>query len=253
MKKKVLVSILVICLILSSVSVYANSLWQTIDVLFNGMTIKVNGQTVQADNILHNGTTYLPLRALSQALGANVEYVDETKTAEITMHANTEISQSDIDSRTKIVLDVSRIYIQLYEVADSIESLASVSDLYYNYLDILTYEENIANLNNYQKNVTEIKTKLDNSLSLIQSKSTTNEAYEALLNDALSLEQTFIDIKDMEDIKLQIMNDIFSNGWTKEKGTNYHNVRNVINGSINVIKNISMNNYKLATDALLSE
>ncbi len=86
MKKKVLVSILIICLILSNITLVAanGGVWKTVDVLLNEMIIRVNGEYVPAGNILYNGVTYVPLRTVSEALGANVNYIDETKTIEIT-------------------------------------------------------------------------------------------------------------------------------------------------------------------------
>ncbi len=61
----------------------ANSVWDNISVLKNDINVVVNGENVTADNFLYNDITYLPLRAVSTALGANVEYDEETNTAYI--------------------------------------------------------------------------------------------------------------------------------------------------------------------------
>lgn len=65
-----------------TVSFASNSL-QNISVMFNSIKIKVNGSTVQADNILYNGTTYLPLRAISTLLNKDVVWDANTNTANI--------------------------------------------------------------------------------------------------------------------------------------------------------------------------
>ncbi len=61
----------------------ATGVWDNISVLRNDITVVVNGETVTADNFLYNDTTYLPLRAVSTALGENVDYDEATNTAYI--------------------------------------------------------------------------------------------------------------------------------------------------------------------------
>ena len=45
--------------------------------------VYVDGKEVQADNFLYNDTTYLPIRAVSEALGKDVQYDNQTSTATI--------------------------------------------------------------------------------------------------------------------------------------------------------------------------
>lgn len=61
----------------------AVGVWDTISVLKNDIKIIVNGTEVNADNFLYNDTTYLPLRAVSSALGEVVEYDETENTAYI--------------------------------------------------------------------------------------------------------------------------------------------------------------------------
>lgn len=56
---------------------------KTIEVTYNSVNLTVNGKKIVADNILYNGTTYVPLRAVADALGKEVGWVQETKTASI--------------------------------------------------------------------------------------------------------------------------------------------------------------------------
>jgi hypothetical protein len=56
---------------------------QQIDVLVNNITIKVNEQKIEVPNFLYGGTTYIPLRAVSEKLGLKVAWDDSTRTAYI--------------------------------------------------------------------------------------------------------------------------------------------------------------------------
>lgn len=63
--------------------VFAGGVKQAIDVVLNSVNLTVNGQKINADNILYNGTTYVPLRAVAEALGKNVSWDEKTNTASI--------------------------------------------------------------------------------------------------------------------------------------------------------------------------
>lgn len=56
---------------------------KTIEVVYNSVNLTVNGKKVDADNILYNGTTYVPLRAISEMLGKEVGWNQATSTASI--------------------------------------------------------------------------------------------------------------------------------------------------------------------------
>ena len=61
----------------------AQSINKTITVAFNKINIAVNGTKVNAENISYNGTTYVPLRAISEMLGKEVVWNGNTSTADI--------------------------------------------------------------------------------------------------------------------------------------------------------------------------
>ena len=65
--------------LMSSLSAFA----QNIDVDFNKVTINVNGEKTNGNNILYNDRTYVPLRAISEMLSKEVLWNDETKTIDI--------------------------------------------------------------------------------------------------------------------------------------------------------------------------
>ncbi|MCI8980558.1 MAG: copper amine oxidase N-terminal domain-containing protein [Clostridia bacterium] len=69
--------------VISSAAVIAADNWQNINVLPNTIKVVVDGKEVQADNFLYNDTTYLPIRAVSEALKMDVQYDNATSTATI--------------------------------------------------------------------------------------------------------------------------------------------------------------------------
>lgn len=56
---------------------------QTIEVVFNKVNLTVNGQAVKGENIVYQGTTYVPLRAISEMLDKDVDWDSGTNTASI--------------------------------------------------------------------------------------------------------------------------------------------------------------------------
>lgn len=56
---------------------------KTIEVAVNSINLTVNGNKVDADNIVYEGTTYVPLRAAGEMLGKDVGWNQETNTASI--------------------------------------------------------------------------------------------------------------------------------------------------------------------------
>lgn len=77
------VFVLVVSLFLLSSFVLGDSVEESISVLFNSINITVNGETIESDNILYEGTTYVPLRDVAEMLGKEVSWDGDTKTAGI--------------------------------------------------------------------------------------------------------------------------------------------------------------------------
>jgi len=80
--KKELKGFIIGAILTFAVGVTADSVWQ-ISVQPNSVSVVVNGEKISADNFLYNDTTYLPLRAVSEALGQEVKYDEKTNTAYI--------------------------------------------------------------------------------------------------------------------------------------------------------------------------
>lgn len=58
---------------------------QNIEAFFNRVKLIINGQPSASETLLYNGTTYVPLRTVTENLGAKVDYDAVTKTASISM------------------------------------------------------------------------------------------------------------------------------------------------------------------------
>jgi hypothetical protein len=63
--------------------VSTNDITQDMDVEKNAVTINIDGKKLESDNYLFEGTTYIPLRAVANALNCTVNYDQATKSARI--------------------------------------------------------------------------------------------------------------------------------------------------------------------------
>ena len=79
--KKYICGVVTGVVIASIIGVGAAGIWDNISVLRNDINVVVNGENVSADNFLYQDTTYLPLRAVSEALGGVVVYDETSNTA----------------------------------------------------------------------------------------------------------------------------------------------------------------------------
>lgn len=87
MKKTFLKGVLTGIAIASAVIIPVSSFGageQTIEAVFGKIKLIVNGSSVNGDTLLYNGTTYVPIRSVADAIGGNVEYDANTYTAAIT-------------------------------------------------------------------------------------------------------------------------------------------------------------------------
>ena len=69
-------------------TVLGESVRKTIEVTYNSLNVVVNNKKVDADNILYNGTTYVPLRAVSEMFGKHVGWDHSTATINISDEKN---------------------------------------------------------------------------------------------------------------------------------------------------------------------
>lgn len=73
---------LIVATLLMSTAVGA-TVKKNIEVIYNSVNLVVNGKKVNADNIIYNGTTYVPLRAIGEMLGKEIGWDQTTYTASI--------------------------------------------------------------------------------------------------------------------------------------------------------------------------
>lgn len=69
--------------LLMGMVVNATGIKKTVEIVFNSVNLSVNGSPVDADTILYEGTTYVPLKAVASMLGKEVGWDGATKTASI--------------------------------------------------------------------------------------------------------------------------------------------------------------------------
>jgi Copper amine oxidase N-terminal domain. len=84
--------VIVASIVSLSMSVFAESLEKQITVAYNNIKVSINGQQATlkdssgnaVEPFTYNGTVYLPVRAVSQALGCTVAWDDTTSTVKLT-------------------------------------------------------------------------------------------------------------------------------------------------------------------------
>lgn len=81
--KVIILSALVVLLCMPLASA-ANGIQKKVDILVNSLKLYIHGNEVAADNWLYKGTTYIPLREVSERLGFNVEWDKESRSVKIT-------------------------------------------------------------------------------------------------------------------------------------------------------------------------
>lgn len=74
--------------ILSSILVFSEDLKDTIEVVFNSVNLEVNGEKIKIDNILYDGTTYIPIRKVAKMVGKEVKWDSKTRTVSINESKN---------------------------------------------------------------------------------------------------------------------------------------------------------------------
>lgn len=81
--KDIVIGFIIGCLLMTTTPVLADSILQKIDVLMNVVNVEINGERLESNSILYNGSTYLPLRKVAEAVGKEVEWTQNTMTANI--------------------------------------------------------------------------------------------------------------------------------------------------------------------------
>lgn len=91
-------------IIMNSFTVFAETA-DKIDVVFGRIVLMVNGEKINKETLLYNGTTYVPLRASAEILGKEVAWDSTSNTAYIDEKGTNR--QIQIDNKTKTADAVS--------------------------------------------------------------------------------------------------------------------------------------------------
>ncbi len=79
MKNKIILSTLVTATILSSTTAYAKGYEKQITTEVNSVSIDIDGEELDADTMVYEGATYLPVRRVSESIGADIAYDGKNK------------------------------------------------------------------------------------------------------------------------------------------------------------------------------
>jgi hypothetical protein len=91
MMKKTWIAVIAITLMLVGSSVaWAEGRYRTIEVFFDAIHFAINGQElpVRDDSLIYNGSVYVPIRALTEMLGAKVGWNDASRTVTLNFIAD---------------------------------------------------------------------------------------------------------------------------------------------------------------------
>lgn len=99
--KDIIIGILIGCMLMTVTPVLADSVLTKIDVVLNGINVQVEGQGVEVDSILYNGTTYLPMRKVAELVGKDIEWKQETKTANIVEKTDVKEGEDVVEQTTE--------------------------------------------------------------------------------------------------------------------------------------------------------
>ena len=141
--RKFLIGVLVGCLLMMTTPVLADSILQSIDVVFDSVQVQVDGEKLDTNTILYNGSTYLPMRKVAEAVGKDVEWNQDTMTANI-------IEKKDGDNMPTEITTIEELaYNEFISMFDKMVALDYVDDTtepnifirHYIYNGDLTFEE----------------------------------------------------------------------------------------------------------------
>ena len=132
-----------------SCAVFASTGTQNISATYDNIKIVVDGRTVNAsaEPFIYNGVTYLPVRAVGEALGKEVSWDSSTNTIYLGDVPKTENSQQDNNAQkdTFVVSNVKREYmsgIGMYKV------FGEITNNYDKYYDFVGFSLNFYNGDN---------------------------------------------------------------------------------------------------------
>ncbi len=93
MKKRIIAIVLSATLLFASTG-FGESLQVYIEAMTNSINVELNGVSVDADNLLYNGRTYVQLHTMAEMIDADLTWDAETRTAAL----GTTVTEKDLTS-----------------------------------------------------------------------------------------------------------------------------------------------------------
>jgi Copper amine oxidase N-terminal domain. len=94
---------LVCAILVVPMSIYADNITKTIEVVMGGIGVTFNGHEVKSDTepLIYSGRTYLPVRTIAETLGIEVKWNETTNTVELgNLNSNTQTSTTSTPTPT---------------------------------------------------------------------------------------------------------------------------------------------------------
>lgn len=130
MKRKLKIIPVVILILLMFTATSAKSLTQTINVNLNDVNLEINGKQIEADTMLFEGVTYVPLRAAAEMLDKNVSWNGTTRTASINDSKSDDNFKSKYNSLLKEYDSLKIEYDKLQETYATSLNLEKIVQVY---------------------------------------------------------------------------------------------------------------------------
>ena len=145
--RDIFIGVLIGCMIMAT-PVLANSLLTKIDVILNSVNVQLEGKDVEVNSILYNGSTYLPIRKVAELVGKDIEWNQETMTANIIEKTDVKEKEGDnVPNEVNVIKELT--YNEFISMFDKMVVLDYVDETtepnlfirHYIYNGDLTFEE----------------------------------------------------------------------------------------------------------------
>ncbi len=159
--RKMVCSTVALFILVYSITGIAGGFWKNIDVLENDIRVVVDGKVVEKENFVYNDSTYLPLRAVAEIAGMDVQYDGDSNTAYLSTDvAGNESRESYIRNVGLIIDYVSDCEIFAERLIGESSRVPDATNAIKN--DVINKQEIIDGLGNAIDGLTELKKSISN-------------------------------------------------------------------------------------------
>ncbi len=130
--RDIFIGVLIGCMLMAT-PVLAESILTKIDVVLNGINVQLEGEDVQVESILYNGTTYLPMRKVAELVGKDIDWKQEIMTANI-------MNKTDVKEGDSMAEQLAEDYKIIKEEDEKILIIEKDSKEYYSWDYIAQFE-----------------------------------------------------------------------------------------------------------------